>query len=129
MAALSSVFATQIMNHITGRSVYTPGVLYLALATDAQVVLDGSLTNEVSGSGYSRKPITYGDAVAGVAEVLATVDFDVANTDWGTISHFAICSSSSGSNVLFYGAFPVAKLVNAGMSAQVRAGEGTLSVE
>lgn len=129
MAVLSKSFATQIINHITGNGTLTPpGALYLALATGAQAVLDASLTNEVSGGGYTRKPIVYGPAVDGEAEPMLTVDFDVATTNWGTISNFAICSGAAGDNVMFYGAFGTAKDVLAGMSAQVRASEGVIGV-
>jgi len=126
MAVTSKPFATQLMNHYTGNAQYTPGTIYLALAIGSQVTLDGSLTNEVTGGGYTRMPIVYGPATDGESDVLNTVDFLVATTDWGNVSHFALCSGTSGNNVQFYGAFDTAKDVLSGMSAQVRAGEGTL---
>lgn len=128
MAVLSTSFANAILDHINGNGTYTAGTKYLALSTGAQVALDGSLTNEVTGGGYARKTVAFDAASGGVAESTALVDFDVATEDWGEVSHFAICSGSSGSNVLIYGEFATAKTIPAGDSAQVRANEIDVSL-
>lgn len=129
MAALTIAVATAILDHITGNGTYVaPATLYLALATDAQAVLDGTLTDEVVGNGYARKVVTFAPAVAGEAVTDVTVDFDVATGDWGSVSHFAICSGVSGANAVAYGAFSSAKAVTSGASAQVRAGDESLTL-
>jgi len=129
MAALTVAIASAILDHITGNTPYTPpATLYMALSTGVQVSLDGTLTNEVSGTGYARKVVTFDPASAGEAVTAATVDFDLAESDWGTVSHFAICSGVSGNNVIAYGSFTTPKAVTAGMSAQVRAGEESLTL-
>jgi len=129
MAALTVAVATAILDHITGNGTYTPpATLYLALSTGAQGSLDGTLTNEVTGGGYARKVVTFDPAAAGECVLAATVDFDVATEDWGTVSHLAICSGLSGNNVVAYGSFTTPKAVTSGMSAQVRAGEESMTL-
>ena len=129
MAALTVAVATAILDHITGNGTYVaPATLYMALSTGAQASLDGTLTNEVTGGGYARKEVTFDPAASGEAVTAATVDFDLATADWGTVSHFAICSGVSGNNVVAYGSFTTPKAVISGMSAQIRAGEESLTL-
>lgn len=56
----------------------------------------GSVTGEVSGGGYARKPITWGAPTNGV--VTGSVEFTVPAST--TITHAAVCSASSGANLL-----------------------------
>jgi hypothetical protein len=105
-----------------------PATLYMALSTGAQVSLDGTLTNEVTGGGYAREVVTFDPAAAGECVTAATVDFDIATENWGTVSHFAICSGLTGNNVVAYGSFTASKAVSSGMSAQIRAGEESLTL-
>lgn len=124
MAGWVTSFANTVLDWIVGRT------LYLALSTGAQVAMDGTVTNEVAaGKGYSRVAINF--AGASSAEVLnnAIMDYGVATADWGTISHFAICTGTSGANAIVHGSFTSAKAVATGQTAQVRDGEISISLE
>lgn len=120
--ALAVSEANAILDSIAASTVY------LALATAAQVTLDGTVNGEVTGGGYVRIAMPFNAAAAAAKTNSGIVDFGVATTNWGTITNFAICSGVSGNNALAYGALGSSITVNSGQSAQVRAGQISLTL-
>lgn len=136
MSAASDYLEKKVLDHVLTPTAYTPpSTRYLALFTgSAAVNLEaGTLTDEVSTSatGYGRKVITFDAANIGATTTSAnsaTVTFDAATDDWGTITHVAIMDAATGGNVLFWGAVTTAKTIDTGDTFQVSAGNLTVSL-
>lgn len=138
MSAASNYLEKALLDHVLGGgAAYTrPTTRYLALFTNtsgsaAANLEAGVLTDEVSGGSYVRKAITFNAAVVGAtttAASAATVTFDAATANWGTITHVAVLDAPSAGNVLFYGAVTTPKQIDAGDTFQVTAGNLTISL-
>jgi hypothetical protein len=117
MSAFSSDLEDKVMNHILGGSDYSRlGTVYLALFTAAPTETGGG--TEVAGNGYTRLSITNnatnfpassgGQKSNGIAFTFTPA----SGGSWGTVSHWAIMSASTGGLILFFGALNAAKLIN-----------------
>ena len=132
MSAASDYLENKLLDHVlTSTSYSSPNAtLYLALFTS-----DGGLENntegsqtEISGGSYVRKTIAFSTASGGSASNNATVTFDAATANWGTISHVAVMDASSSGNVLFWGAVTTSKTIESGDTFQVSSGNLTISL-
>jgi hypothetical protein len=136
MSAASNYLENKVLDHVLTATSYTaPTTRYLALFTNtsgsaAANLEAGTLTDEVSGSGtaYTRKAITFAAASGGSSASNATVTFDTATANWGTITHVAVMDASSSGNVLFYGAVTTSKTIETGDTFQVSSGNLTISL-
>jgi len=116
MSAFSADLENKVMNHVLGGSDYTRlATVYLALFTAAPNETGGG--TEVSGSGYSRLAITnnatnFPAASGGQKSNGTALTFAAASGGaWGTITHWALMSASSGGDMLFFGALSAAKAI------------------
>ena len=50
-------------------------------------------------------------AAAGVISNVALISFGAASSNWGTITHFAVCAASVAGDVIAFGSVGVAKAV------------------
>ena len=122
MSAASNYLENKLLDHTLTATTFTaPAARYLALftntSTNAATNLEaGTLTDEVttSASAYIRKAVTFAAASSGTSATNATVTFDAATVNWGTITHIAIMDAVSSGNVLFYGAVTTAKTIETG---------------
>lgn len=135
MSAASNYLENALLDHVLGGgAAYTrPTTRHLALFTNtsgsaAANLEAGVLTDEVSGGSYVRKPITFNAASGGTSASAATVTFDAATANWGTITHVAVLDASTGGNVLFYGAVTTPKTIETGDTFQVTAGNLTITL-
>lgn len=115
MSAMSDYLEQKLLEHIFKNTSFTsPTTVYLALFTAAPSDSGGG--TEVSGGSYARKAITFAAASSpgGTIANSATVQFDVATANWGTITHFGIFDASSAGNLLVHGALTASKTVNSG---------------
>ena len=136
MSAASNYLENKVLDHVLTATTYTaPAARYLALftntSTNAATNLEaGTLTDEVStsSSAYIRKAVTFAAASSGTSATNATVTFDAATANWGTITHIAIMDAVSSGNVLFYGAVTTAKTIETGDTFQVSSGNLTVSL-
>lgn len=117
MSAFSSDLEDKVMNHILGGSDYSRlATVYLALFTAAPTETGGG--TEVSGNGYTRLSIpnnaTNFPASSGgqKSNGIAFTFTPASGGSWGTVSHWAIMSASSGGLILFFGALNATKLIN-----------------
>ena len=124
MSALSYVHAANMLDY----SLRSGGTLYLALYLTEPGTGDGG--TEISGTGYSRKAIAFGDAPAVVEGVetlanTADVNFGTATSAWGSVGYWGIHSAASGhsNSLLWYGAFRRAKTIEINDSVVVAAGD------
>jgi hypothetical protein len=136
MSAASNYLENKVLDHVLRNTAYTqPTGLYLALFTNdsgnaATNLEAGTLTDEVSTSstGYVRKAVSFAAASSGSASTSATVTFDAATANWGTITHVAVMDASSSGQVLFWGAVTTSKTIESGDTFQVSSGNLTVSL-
>ena len=138
MSAASNYLENKLLDHTLkyGTAPYTGvATLYLALftntSTNAAANLEaGTLTDEISTSAtaYIRKAVTFASASSGTSATNATVTFDAATANWGSITHVAVMDAVSSGNVLFYGAVTTAKTIESGDTFQVSRGNLTISL-
>jgi hypothetical protein len=123
MSAASNYLENKVLDHTLRNASFTqPAGLFIGLFTGNALnnLEAGTLTEEVStsGTGYVRKPVTFGNAVTGTATNSGTVTFDPAETTWGNITAIAILDTVTTGNVLFYGNLTTAKLIETGDTMQ-----------
>ena len=131
MSAASDYLENKVLDHVLTATAYTqPGTRYLALFTASTGLESNSPSAEVStsGSAYIRKPVTFAAASSGQSATNATVTFDTATANWGTISHVAVMDAESSGNVLFWGAVTTSKTIETGDTFQVTSGNLTVSL-
>jgi hypothetical protein len=116
MSAFSADLENKVMNHVLGGSDYSRlATVYLALFTAAPNETGGG--TEVSGSGYSRLAITnnatnFPASSGGQKSNGTALTFAAASGGaWGTVTHWALMSASSGGDMLFFGALNAAKAI------------------
>ena len=124
----SNYLENKILDHVLGSSALAqPSALYVALSTGS--FNDDASGTELSGSGYSRKLVTFGTASSGSISNNSAVEFDTATGDQGPISHFGIFDASSGGNLLYHGAFSSSKVISTGDVLKISSGSLTVSLD
>lgn len=123
--SFSNYLENKILNHIAGKATYTPETWHIALST-ADPGEDGSAIAEPSGNGYARvqtAPADWNTSTAGLLDNANVISFPEATGSWGTITHFAIFSASSGGNFLGSGALTESKAIGSGDTLKFAAGD------
>lgn len=131
MSAASDYLENKLLDHTLRNTAFSqPSALYVGLFTgSANANLEaGTLTDEVSGGSYTRKAVTFAAASGGSASNSATVTFDTATANWGTITSVAVMDAASGGNVLFYGSVTSSKTIETGDTFQISSGNLTISL-
>jgi len=136
MSAASDYLENKVLDHVLTATSYTPpatrflGLFRNVSGNAAANLEEGTLTDEVttSGSAYVRKAVTFAAASGGTSATNATVTFDAATANWGTITHVAVMDAVSGGNVLFWGAVTTPKTIETGDTFQVSSGNLTISL-
>ena len=132
MAQASNYLEDGVLNYFfRNQSVAQPTAVYLALYINDPT--DADTGTEVSGGAYARKQVTFGaPAQVGEKAVIsnnAKVEFDIASTDWGQVSHWAIRTASTGGNQLCHGAFSRVENVQTGNRFTIEIGNLQVSME
>ena len=123
---MSDYLELKFLDHFTGTaSTSAPSAVYLGLSTAS--LNDDNSGTELSGSGYTRKVITFASASSGSIANNSAVEFPTATGSWGTVSHFGIYDASSSGNLLFHGAFSASKAIASGDILKVASGSLTIS--
>jgi len=131
MGSFSDYWENKILDHVFGKSTYTPPTIYVALST-ADPTDDGSGLSEPSGSGYAREQTSVSDwdtAFGGALDNTNDITFSEATGSWGTITHFALIDAASGGNVLAYGALSQSRTIGSGDTAKFAAGDLDVSLD
>jgi len=134
VSAASNYLENKVLDHVLTATSYTaPTTRFLGLFTNtsgsaATNLEAGTLTDEVNGGAYARKAVTFAAANAGTSASNATVTFDTASANWGTITHIAVMDALTGGNVLFWGAVTTPKTIETGDTFQVSSGNLTISL-
>lgn len=132
MSAASNYLEESILNHFfRNTAVSPPTTLYLALYINDPT--DADTGTEVSGGSYARKQITFGaPSQVGDKAVIANsqkVEFDIASTDWGNVSHWGIRTALTGGNLLCRGSFSRVENVLSGNRLTMETGNIQVTME
>jgi len=132
LAQASNYLEDGVLNYFfRNQSVAQPTAVYLALYINDPT--DADTGTEVSGGAYTRKQVTFGaPAQVGEKAVIsnnAKVEFDIATTDWGLVSHWAIRTAATGGNQLCHGAFSRVENVQQGNRFTIEIGNLQVSME
>ena len=108
MANASNYLENAILNYfLRNQSVPQPTQVFLALYINDPT--DADTGTEVAGGAYARRQITFGaptqSGARGVVSNNQKVEFDIASSDWGLVSHWGIRDASTGGNLLVRGSF------------------------
>lgn len=117
MSALSNSHAAALLNHSLRSGTY-----YLGLFLSSPGPTNDGV--EVTGGGYSRKEISFSAPVLadGMEQITnnADIDYGTMSADIGTVSYWGIFDAVSGGNLLWYGAFAVARNIMSGDSITLK---------
>lgn len=128
MSAASNYLELKLLDHALGTAAFTaPTDVYVGLFTDDPT--DAGTGTEISGNGYSRKVATFAAASGGSASTNATITFDAATGNWGTITHIGIYDAATTGNLLFHGAVTTSKTIESGDTFQISSGNLTISLD
>jgi hypothetical protein len=127
MASMSNYLETALINHIFRGVAYTgPATIAVCLCTAAPSDADTGalLGKEVSGGGYARVGVstsggTEWAAAAGGNGTTLNINqlvFTPATADWGTITHVALCDSTTAGagNLLFWAPLTASRVIQNG---------------
>lgn len=111
MGASYSLSMRMINQNLRGITQPTNTAVYLALyVTDPTGADTGT---EVTGAGYARQRVTFGEPqVVGDAVQSANsnkIDFGVAGSNWGNVAYGALRTAATGGELIAFGAMAVAK--------------------
>ena len=135
MSAMSNYLEDALVNFVLRNNPDTftsPGTtVYVGLIEyyDAAVVEAGTLTQEVTGNGYTRIQVdggtTGGWAAAsnGATQNNDAITFPTATGDWNGISGVIISNHATAGNVLLHGALTTARDVKSGDVFKFNAGD------
>lgn len=132
MSQASNYLEESILNYFfRNQAVAQPTTLYLALYINDPT--DADTGTEVSGGGYSRKQVTFGVPVQASGKAVisnnAKIEFDIATTDWGSVSHWGIRTAASGGNLLCSGSFSRVENIQSGNRLIIEIGNLQISME
>lgn len=99
--SFSDYLEDKLLNHVFAGTPYTaPTTIYVGLHTTANT--DAAAGTELAGGGYARQSIAF--TVAGTdpteADNDAAIEFAVATTNWGTVTHAGVYDALTGGNLL-----------------------------
>lgn len=95
---------------------------YIALSTTTPNDNGGNVTEPSSSSGYKRcQMLAMGSASYKQIQNTDIMYFGEAVADWGTITHFAVYTSSTGGTPHYYGALASPVTVTTGQVGLIRA--------
>lgn len=123
MSSFTDHTETLALNYLfTNAAVTRPTGWFLALFTGAPGEAGGGTELSTSGTAYVRKAAAF--TVSGnLATNSAPIEFDVAATNWGTITHVAVFDAVSGGNMLAYAPLAASKTIGSGDVFRVPAGD------
>jgi len=128
--AMSNYLEDAIMNAVFRGVDYTsPDAVYIALYTSDPTDADVGTEVPTSGTAYARKEVTFGAPTNGAISNSADIDFDVATSSWGTITHVGVRDASSAGSLLYYGPLEASVAIGIGDQFRILVGQLTLSID
>ena len=124
-------------NLIGGHSTANTNTVYFALSTTAPNP-DGTNVTEPSGGAYARtSAITLNNtrfaAPSGASPTSCSLNIAIlwpeATASWGTVTHWAAYSASTGGNMIYYGTLTSSELVTTGLRPQFAVGDLVFTID
>ena len=112
---------------LTTESATRPTAWHLGLFTSNPTDAGSGTEVSTSGTGYGRKAIAF-TVTNDTATNSATVTFDAATSNWGTIGWVGIYDAATGGNLIFHGAVTTAKTLETGDTFQVSSGNLSITL-
>ncbi len=106
----------------TGDAVTRPTGWYVGLFTAAPGETGGGTELSTSGTAYARQSASL-SVTGNLATNGGAIEYPVATSNWGTITHAAIFDAASGGNMLAYGPLAVSKSIGSGDVFRIPAGD------
>lgn len=107
MSGFSTYLDNKILGHVFNGTAYATPAKYWALFTSAKGLTDNSSAkDEVTGEGYARvkaENSAFTTPSASVVKNANVIEFPVAISNWGRITHVAIMDAATDGNVLAWG--------------------------
>lgn len=101
MSEFSDFLENALLNHVFRNVAYSPPAgVFLALHTTASS--DAAPGTEVTGSGYARKPVTFGAPSSGQVANTGVVSFTPVGGNYGTVVGTSLFDAVSGGNQLCF---------------------------
>lgn len=107
MSGFSTYLDNKILAHVFNGTVYNTPAKYWALFTSSTGLTDNSsVRNEVTGEGYARVKAdnsAFTTPSAGEVKNVNNIEFPVAISNWGRVTHVALMDAATAGNVLAWG--------------------------
>lgn len=132
MAAASDYLEAAVFNYFfRGQTVAQPSELYLALYINDPT--DADTGSEINKTGYARQKIKF-DAPTQVGDKGSiintdTIEYPIAEADWGQISHWAVRTAATGGQMLTRGAFSRLETIKEGNKFIIEKGNLQITME
>lgn len=133
-SSVSQWGADAVADLLTGNGTF-PATMYVALCKDEpDPGYDGTVLADLEPTGgYARQPISMNPASwdlasSGVSVSKVLITYPTATLDWGSISHWALCTAATAGEVFGYGEFDLTARVLAGAIFTVPIGGLSISV-
>jgi len=132
--AATNYLELKLLDHLVGNATYTPGTLYLALATAVADAEAGTFTEVTdTGTAYARQSLAssnWATAASGSVTTSANIQFPTATADYGTVTHIVVTDSATheGGNPLIIQALTSSKTVEDGDTFVVNTGNLTINL-
>jgi len=125
--SFSNTFETTVLTWVfTTGSATRPTEWHIALYTAAPDDTGGG--TEVSGGGYGRKVVTF--TVSGnTASNNAAIEWDVASSSYGTVTHVGVFDASTGGNLIAYAALTTSKTIDTGDVFRLPSGDLDITLD
>lgn len=125
MAQMSDYLENALINAVLRATAFTsPATIYLALYTADPT--DAKTGAEVTGGSYARQSIAFNAPTNGASTNSAQVSF--ASMPAVTVTHVGLLDAATAGNLLFHGALASSKIVAAGNTFLVAAGDITVTL-
>lgn len=114
---ISNWLSASLLNATLRNTTFSsPATVYLALYTSDPTPADTG--TEVSGGGYKRMPISFAaPAVESGKQTVknaSDVEFPIASSDWGLVTHIGLRTAETGGNLLWSAAVPNPRTIQSG---------------
>lgn len=107
MSGFSTYLDNKILGHVFNGEAYATPAKYWALFTSAKgLTNNSSAKDEVTGEGYARvkaENSAFTTPSASVVKNANVIEFPVAISNWGRVTHIAIMDAATDGNVLAWG--------------------------
>lgn len=132
MAGLGAAYTNYILDALLGPGFSLPSTVWLGLYTTSPTAAGGGVEIDPAGTGYARSmqnndATNWPYAASGQKANATPFTFPTATADWapsGTpVTHWALHDDATADSIVIFGQFATGKVIIAGATPQVNAGE------